>query len=89
MPRIRRRFLIDPAEVAVDHCIDRYVRRSFLCGTDQVSSKCYEHRKPWIQDHMQILAGQFGLDVLSFSILVNATHQLRVVWGMWENSVER
>lgn len=50
MPRIRRRFLLEPTEVGVYHCINRCVRRSFLCGTDQVSGKCYDHRKQWIQD---------------------------------------
>jgi hypothetical protein len=52
MPRIRRRFLIEPTEVGVYHCINRCVRRSFLCGTDEISAKCYDHRKPWIQDRM-------------------------------------
>ena len=36
MPRIRRRFLIDPTEVGTYHCINRCVRRSFLCGDDVV-----------------------------------------------------
>ena len=45
MPRIRRRFLLEPAEVGVYHCINRCVRRSFLCGTDPVSGKNYDHRK--------------------------------------------
>ena len=32
MPRIRRRFLLDPAEIGVYHCINRCVRRAYLCG---------------------------------------------------------
>ena len=55
MPRIRRRFLFDPAEVGLYHCINRCVRRSFLCGTDQVSGRNDEHRKQWIQDRTQFL----------------------------------
>ena len=74
MPRIRRRFLIDPTEVAVYHCINRCVRRSFLCGKDPLSGKDYEHRRQWIQDRMQFLAGQFGVDVLGFSIMSNHIH---------------
>ncbi len=50
MSRIRRRFLIDPADVGVYHCINRCIRRSFLCGTDQASGKSYDHRKQWIQN---------------------------------------
>jgi REP element-mobilizing transposase RayT len=74
MPRIRRRFLLEPSEVGVYHCINRCVRRSFLCGTDHVSGKCYDHRKQWIQDRMQFLAANFGLDVLGFSIMSNHLH---------------
>ena len=74
MPRICRRFLLEPSEVGVYHCINRCVRRSFLCGTDQVSGKCYDHRKQWIQDRMQFLAAQFGLDVLGFSVMSNHIH---------------
>jgi hypothetical protein len=36
MPRIRRRFLLDPAEIGVYHCINRCVRRAYLCGQDPV-----------------------------------------------------
>ena len=69
MPRIRRRFLLDPAEICVYHCINRCVRRAFLCGKDPVSGKDFEHRRQWIQDRMQFLAGQFGVDVLGFAVL--------------------
>ena len=74
MPRIRRRFLLDPAEVGVYHCINRCVRRSFLCGNDPVSGQCYDHRKRWIQDRIQFLAGQFGVDVLGFAVMSNHIH---------------
>ena len=56
MPRIRRRFLLDPAEIGVYHCINRCVRRADLCGQDPVSGKNFEHRRQWIQDRMQFLA---------------------------------
>ena len=74
MPRIRRRFLVDPAEVGVYHCINRCVRRSFLCGSDPVSGKNYEHRRQWMQDRIQFLAGQFGIDVLGFAVMSNHFH---------------
>jgi REP element-mobilizing transposase RayT len=74
MPRIRRRFLLDPAEIGVYHCINRCVRRAFLCGQDPVSGKDFEHRRQWIQDRMQFLAGQFGVDVLGFAVLSNHLH---------------
>ncbi len=74
MPRIRRRFLVAPTEVGVYHCINRCVRRSFLCGGDPVSGKNYDHRRQWIQDRIQFLAGQFGVDVLGFAVMSNHLH---------------
>jgi len=74
MPRIRRRFLVAPADVGVYHCINRCVRRTFLCGSDPASGRNYDHRKQWIQDRMQVLAGQFGIDLLGFSVMSNHLH---------------
>jgi hypothetical protein len=74
MPRIRRRFLVEPTEVGVYHCISRCVRRAFLCGSDPVSGRNYEHRRQWMQDRIQFLAGQFGIDVLGFAVMSNHFH---------------
>jgi len=74
MPRIRRRFLLDPAEIGVYHCINRCVRRAYLCGQDPVSGKDFEHRRQWIQHRLQFLAGQFGVDVLGFAVMSNHVH---------------
>jgi hypothetical protein len=74
MPRVRRRFLADPAGVGIYHCINRCVRRAFLCGDDPVSGKNFDHRKQWIQDRIQFLAGQFGVDVLGFAVMSNHIH---------------
>ncbi|MGB6661628.1 MAG: hypothetical protein WBE90_21755, partial [Xanthobacteraceae bacterium] len=34
----------------------------------------YEHRRQWIQDRIQFLAGQFGVDVLGFAVMSNHLH---------------
>ena len=78
MPRIRRRFLLDPAEIGVYHCINRCVRRAYLCGQDPVSGKDFEHRRQWIQDRMQFLAGQFGVDVLGFAVCLGPPKTMRI-----------
>jgi hypothetical protein len=74
MPRIPRKFVFDPTEVGVYHCINRCVRRAFLCGTDSLSGKCFDHRKAWIQQRLAFLAGNFAVDVLGFSIMSNHIH---------------
>ena len=67
MPRTPRKFVFDPAEVGIYHCINRCVRRAFLCGTDDVSGKCFDHRKEWIQKRIEVLAGQFAVDVIGLN----------------------
>ena len=74
MPRTPRKFVFEPAEVGVYHCVNRCVRRAFLCGTDSQTGKCYEHRKGALQQRLEILAGQFAVDVLGFAIMSNHIH---------------
>ncbi len=71
MPRIPRKLLFDPADVGVCHCINRCVRRAFLCGDDPFSGKNFDHRKQWIQNRLEFLAGEFGIDILGFSVRQN------------------
>ena len=74
MPRIPRKHLFDPAEVGVYHCINRCVRRAFLCGYDPLTGMCFDHRKEWIQARLEFLAAQFGVDVLGFAVMGNHLH---------------
>ena len=74
MARLARADLFDPAEVAVVHCINRCVRRCFLCGDDPLTGRNYNHRKAWLEERLRFLAGQFGIDVLGFAILSNHFH---------------
>jgi hypothetical protein len=66
--------VFDPTEVSVFHCINRCVRRCFLCGHDPLTGKNYEHRKQWLEDRLRELAGLFGIDVIAFAILSNHFH---------------
>ena len=74
MARAVRNEVIADGEVGVYHCINRCVRRAFLCGQDPVSGRSFEHRKVWIQQRLEMLAGQFGIDVLGFTIMSNHLH---------------
>ena len=74
MARLARADIFDPAEVSVVHCINRCVRRCFLCGDDPYTGRNYNHRKAWLEQRLAFLAGQFGIDVLGFAILSNHFH---------------
>jgi hypothetical protein len=63
-----------PDEVAILHVTNRTVRRCFLLGTDPVSGKNYDHRKVWIEQQLERLAGGFGIDLLGYAILSNHYH---------------
>jgi REP element-mobilizing transposase RayT len=71
MPRLARVELFAADEVAVVHVMNRVVRRCFLLGDDAVTGKNYDHRKQWIENELQKLAGAMGIDLLGFSILSN------------------
>lgn len=74
MARVARADIFDPAEVSVVHCINRCVRRCFLCGDDPYTGRNFDHRKAWLEARLAFLAGEFGIDVLGFSILSNHFH---------------
>ena len=74
MARLVRADVFDPTEVAVVHCINRCVRRCFLCGDDPLTGRNYDHRKAWLEARLEFLAGHFGIDILGYSILSNHFH---------------
>ena len=59
---IARAHLVDPTVSRWYHCVTRCVRRAFLCGTDELTGKCFEHRKVVLQNRLEFLAGEFQLD---------------------------
>ena len=69
----RKQYVRD-GEIGVYHCTTRCVRRAFLSGYDQYSSRDYSHRKAWIEDRLQQLASIFAVDVSTFSVMSNHYH---------------
>jgi hypothetical protein len=47
MSQLPRRDLIEEPEVGIYHCVQRAVRRTFLCGQEAVTGPDFEHRKAW------------------------------------------
>ena len=74
MPRVNRTEMCASEEVQAFHLINRCVRRTYLCGKDRRSGKDYSHRKAWIRERLEELAGIFGIDVLGFAVLSNHLH---------------
>jgi putative transposase len=69
-----RRNLISLSDTPYYHCVNRCVRRAFLCGEDRHSGRSYEHRKQWIVDKIKELSSLFAIDVCAYAILANHYH---------------
>ena len=74
MPACPRERIIPANEVGIYHCYNRCVRRAFLCGSDPVSGKNFDHRKEWIQLRLELLAVSFGIEICDFALLDNHIH---------------
>ena len=54
----------------------RCVRRAFLCGDDHYSGRNFDHRKTWVRQRLEELAGIVAVDILGFSAMSNHLHLL-------------
>lgn len=76
MSRIAREEVFASDEIAVVHVMSRTVRRCFLMGYDHISKKNYDHRKIWIEQQLANQAQYFCIDLCSFVLMDNHTHQV-------------
>ena len=73
MPTPRKR-LVCPEVTPYYHCINRCVRRAFLCGIDPYTQKDLSHRKARIEELMFKFAHAFALDICAYAIMSNHYH---------------
>jgi len=71
---MNRREVLSEGEVQAVRCVHRCVRRGFLCGSDPLTGKDYEHRREWIRNRLEFLAGIFGIDAPGFSVMSHHFH---------------
>lgn len=76
MARQARGEYIDPGMIQVLHTVQRCVRRAFLCGVDPTTGQSYEHRREWIRERLEVLAGIFAIECLTYAIMSNHLHQV-------------
>lgn len=66
--------LIPPGIGGSFHCVQRCVRRAFLCGIDPYTGKSFEHRKAWVEARILILAECFAVAVHAYAVMSNHLH---------------
>jgi len=69
-----RESLIDLNATPYYHCINRCIRRSYLCGDDKFSGNNFDHRRTWLVDRIKLLASIFSIDIAAYAIMSNHYH---------------
>ena len=69
-----RSYQIDLNATPYYHCIARCVRRSYLCGFDELTNKDFSHRRQWILDRIKHLSKVFYIDICAYAIMSNHYH---------------
>jgi REP element-mobilizing transposase RayT len=66
-----RKELVSVSDTPYYHIVSRCVRRSFLCGNDPLTKKCYEHRRGWVEDRIRILSSVFAVEICAYAVMSN------------------
>jgi hypothetical protein len=66
--------LVSPNYAGTYHCINRCVRRSWLCGFDSYTKQSFEHRKPWVEARILQLGEIFACGIYAYAVMSNHLH---------------
>lgn len=56
------------------HCVQRCVRRAYLCGKDAQTGHDYSHRKAWVEQRIRVIAECFAVAVHAWAVMSNHLH---------------
>ena len=56
------------------HCVQRCVRRAWLCGVDKYTDVSFEHRKRWVEDRIAIVGECFAVAIHAYAVMSNHLH---------------
>jgi hypothetical protein len=56
------------------HCVQRCVRRAFLCGVDRYTGQSFEHRKDWVEGRIRLVAECFAVAIDAYAVMSNHLH---------------
>ncbi len=83
---IARRDLVDNEISGFYHCTNRCapkalamlmgqaLRRTFLCGIDELTGNDFSHRKDWIETRMIELCDIFAVNLFAYAVMSNHYH---------------
>ena len=74
MPGCARAEVVEPGIVGLFHCWGRCCRRAWLCGVDPATGTDYEHRRSWIRQLQEQLAGLFAVEIEFHAEMSNHLH---------------
>jgi len=76
MARSNRGKSVNPSRVQVLHVYNRCTRQQHLMGRDPVTGKDRSHRRDWVRERLQHLAGIFAVEILTYAVLSTHVHQV-------------